>query len=371
MATIIKRTGKKGTTYLARIRIKGHPEITKSFSRKTDAGDWINKTEAAIKENRDFPERQRCKRTVGDVIKRYLDEGFEKKPGSVDHQTRQLNWWFKRIGALLLRELTPEVICNHRSELKKGKTNRGGPRSTSTVNRYMSALSAALTAAVSTWHWLSKNPIKEIPQLTEDRGRDRFLNREEFLRLTKACGESLNRLLLPLFLLSVATGVRRSEALRLRWADIDMNRKTAYIAKSKNGEPRTMPLEGPVWDEILKLHTNRRDDAELLFPGKNPDRPIDFKTAWKNALVRAGITNFRWHDNRHTTGSYLAMSGTTLAEIADILGQKTIAVAKRYSHHYVEHKRKKVKRMNRQHIPANILDIAQKQSLQPKERKPS
>jgi integrase len=267
--------------------------------------------------------------------------GFEKKPGSVDHQTRQLKWWLKLIGAVLLRNLTPEIICDHRSMLKKERTKRGGPRSNSTVNRYMSALSAALTAAVTEWHWLDKNPIHQIPQLTENRGRDRFLNKEELLRLTKACFESKNRFLLALFLLSVATGIRRSEALRLRWKDIGINCKTAYIAKSKNGEPRTLPLEGPVRDEILKLHSNRRPDSELLFPGKDPNKPMDFRTALEFALNRAGITDFRWHDTRHTAGSYLAMSGVTLAEIADILGQKTIAVAKRYVHHNVEHNREK------------------------------
>lgn len=371
MATITKRTGKKGTSYTARIRIKGHPEVTKTFRRKTDATEWLESTQSAIRDARDFPERLRSRRTVGEVIEKYLSEGFEDKPGSVEHQGRQLKWWLKRIGEVLLKNLTPEIICDNRTVLKKEQTNRGRPRTNSTVNRYMSALSSALTAAVSEWHWLEKNPIYQIPQLTENCGRNRFLNGEELLRLIKACSESANKLLLPLFLLAVATGVRRSEALRLRWTDIDPDRKTAYIAKSKNGEPRTVPLDGPVWEAISILRSNRQADSDLLFPGKNPIKPMDFRTAWDYALKRAGVTNFRWHDNRHTTGSYLAMSGATLAEIADILGQKTIAVAKRYSHHYVEHKRKKVKAMNRKHLPANIVEMATKHSPSPRQGDPS
>lgn len=371
MASITKRTGKKGTTYTVRIRIKGQPEVIKTFRRKTDAEKWAQSRQSAMEESRDFPERQRSKRTVREVIEKYLAEGFEKKTGSLDHQSRQLKWWLKRIGHVLLKNLTPEIICDNRGLLKKEKTNRGGTRSNSTVNRYMSALSSALTAAVSEWHWLEKNPIYQIPQLTENCGRNRFLNGEELLRLIKACSESTNKLLLPLFLLAVSTGVRRSEALRLRWANIDLKRRTAYIDKTKNGESRTVPLDGPVWIEILKLHKNRQPDSDLLFPGQDPTKPMDFRTAWDYALKRAGITDFRWHDNRHTTGSYLAMSGTTLAEIADILGQKTIAVANRYSHHYVEHKHKKVKAMNKKHLPANIVELATKHSPPPRQGDPS
>ena len=93
---------------------------------------------------------------------------------------------------------------------------------------------------------------------------------------------------------------------------------------------------------------------------------MNYSGAWKYALKRAGIVNFVWHDNRHTTGSYLAMSGATIAEIAEILGHKTIAVAKRYAHHTVEHKRQKLIEMNETHIPESLVDDAMQHSGQVK-----
>jgi site-specific recombinase XerD len=76
----------------------------------------------------------------------------------------------------------------------------------------------------------------------------------------------------------------------------------------------------------------RRIDTDLIFPGKNPQQPIDLRKPWETALQRAGIADFHWHDLRHTAASYLAMSGASLAEIAEILGHKTLAMVKRYSH---------------------------------------
>lgn len=366
MASIKSRKGKNGTTHTVRIRVKGCQPESKTFDRLTDAKAWANKTEAKIKSHRDFPERKAGKRTVKDAKNRYKKEGFKSKKGSEKKQSSQLDWWDKMIGHVKLAYLTPEIICDARSKLLERVTNRGTPISNATVNRYMSALSALLTATVSTWHWLSVNPVREIPQLPEGPGRKRFLSKDELLRLTKSCQESRNKRLLAIFLLAVATGLRKSEALLLKWTDIDFERRTAYIEDSKNSEPRTLPLEGPVWVELEKCYNNRRNDSDLVFPGKDPTKPMDFSGAWKGALKRAKIFNFVWHDNRHTTGSYLAMSGATIAEIAEILGHKTIAMAKRYAHHTVEHKRRKLTEMNRAHIPTDLVNAAMQHSDQAK-----
>jgi integrase len=58
----------------------------------------------------------------------------------------------------------------------------------------------------------------------------------------------------------------------------------------------------------------------------------ELREAWTLALKAAGISNFRWHDLRHTAASYLAMSGVSLVEIAKILGHRTLAMVARYSH---------------------------------------
>ena len=85
---------------------------------------------------------------------------------------------------------------------------------------------------------------------------------------------------------------------------------------------------------LLKEHNKiRRIDTTLLFPSeRNPQKPINLRSAFEYAIERAGIKNFKWHDLRHCTASYLAMNGASLAEIAEILGHKTLQMVKRYSH---------------------------------------
>jgi site-specific recombinase XerD len=84
----------------------------------------------------------------------------------------------------------------------------------------------------------------------------------------------------------------------------------------------------------------------LLFPGVRISAPVDLRTPWETALKRAGIEDFRWHDLRHSTASYLAMNGASLAEIAEVLGHKTLAMVKRYAHLSEAHTASVVEKMN-------------------------
>ena len=89
-------------------------------------------------------------------------------------------------------------------------------------------------------------------------------------------------------------------------------------------------------------------------PGQPPQPPIplDLTAPWRTALKRAEITDFRWHDLRHSAASYLAMNGASLAEIAEVLGHKTLAMVKRYAHLSEAHTAAVVERMNAAIFPA-------------------
>lgn len=96
----------------------------------------------------------------------------------------------------------------------------------------------------------------------------------------------------------------------------------------------------------------RRIDSDLVFCSARGS--IRFpRRAWTEALERAEIDDFRFHDLRHTAASYLAMSGATLAEIAEILGHKTLGVVKRYAHLTDRHTSGVVARMNRRFLPGS------------------
>ncbi len=84
-----------------------------------------------------------------------------------------------------------------------------------------------------------------------------------------------------------------------------------------------------------------------MFPSTvDPQKPFDFRKAWEKVLRKAEIQDFRWHDLRHSTASYLAMGGASPREIAEILGHKTLQMAMRYSHLSQKHSQSVVRTMN-------------------------
>ena len=146
----------------------------------------------------------------------------------------------------------------------------------------------------------------------------------------------------PLVLMAITTGARKGELLNLRFDDIDFDRQTAYVKTSKNGQPRVLPLTDEVTTELSRLNNQ---EATLIFNSEIvPDKPMCFTKQWKRVLKNAEVNNFRFHDLRHTTASYLAQNGASLLEIADVLGHKQIQMTQRYAHLCIDHKSRLINR---------------------------
>jgi integrase len=194
-------------------------------------------------------------------------------------------------------------------------------------------LQHVFTIAVNELEWLSDNPVKKVKSPKLPRGRVRFLDEDERVRLLEACRESPNRLLYPCVILALSTGMRQAEQMNLVWSDINLKDGFLILHETKNGERRRVTLAGIVL-ELLREHAKiRRLDTNLLFPSERcPQQPIDLRKSFANALEIAQIKDFKWHDLRHCTASYLAMNGASLAEIAEVLGHKTLSMVKRYAH---------------------------------------
>ena len=128
---------------------------------------------------------------------------------------------------------------------------------------------------------------------------------------------------------------------------MDLKRGFLSLLKTKNGEVRTVPIQG-LGLELLRNHSKlRRLDTDLLFPSRiDPKRSIDFRVPFEKALDKAGIEDFTWHDLRHSCASYLAMNGAPMRTIAEILGHKTLAMVHRYSHLSPDHLKEAVSGMN-------------------------
>ena len=348
MATIQKRIANDGsTTYRARVRLKGYPVESASFARLTDAKEWAQQTETAIRDGRYFKKAEAKKHTLGEMIDRYLETLQLRNPKRAEHVKPYLDWWKTKLGVRLLSDITRPMLIEHRDKLLK-KGRHVEKRTPSTANRYMTALSTAFTMAVNEWEWVSEHPMQKIAKLAEPRGRVRFLSDEERERLLKACEEVDHERLYLLVVLALSTGARHGELRNLWWEHVDFTRKVIVLHDTKNKERRVLPLAHHALDLITERYKNRNAATPLVFPMAGaPLKPWRSRYHWLQALEKAKLTDFRFHDLRHSAASYLAMNGASLAEIAEVLGHKTLAMVKRYAHLSEAHTASVVERMNK------------------------
>jgi len=372
MATIEKRISKNNeVSYRVKVRMLGHKPESATFTSLTKAKRWAQDTESAMRDGRHFKTVEAKKHSLGEMIDRYCKDVLPTKKNA-EHTKTQLLWWKGQIGEQMLSNVSSALIVEYRDKLlatpvssvKKVKQPDGTvkeiitekPRSPATVVRYLAALSTVYSQAVTEWKWIARdqNPMPDVRKPKEARGRVRFLSDEERERLLIAANSSANPFLHPIVVLALSTGMRLGEIMRLTWDDVDFQRRSIVIQETKNGERRAAPLTGRAFDELKALDKVRRINTRLIFPSKasNGKKPVLVRKAWETALAKAGIEDFRFHDLRHSAASYLAMNGASLAEIAEVLGHKTLQMVKRYAHLSESHTMGVVERMNRKIFPS-------------------
>lgn len=359
MANIEKRITDDGAiSYRARVRRTGFPVRSKTFARKTDAEAWARDLESKMDRNEAVPTQEASKRTLAEAVDKYLSDvlPYKSRNRNKANQERLLRWWKQEYGRYLLSAVTPAMLVEARDKLRStwfSRKAKGGKtvqreRSPRTVDTYLMALSAVLTTATNEWEWMRENPMRKVRRLDATPGRVRFLSDEERERLLKACKASTSTTLYPIVMIAISTGMRQGEILSLTWDRVDLSRGVLLLEHTKNGERRAVPLVGKALEILTEYkRVHQRIDTPLVFPSEDGTKHAECRMAWRNAVKKAELTNFRFHDLRHTAASYLAMNGASLIEIAAVLGHKTLSMVKRYSHLSEQHTAAVVERMNR------------------------
>ena len=345
MASITKKKDRTGKPWEVRIRRKGKT-LVEHFRTKKEADAFAAKVEADFDRWSKLLGGELRKHTLADLIDRYLRDVIPLKGRQGKMQTAQLQYWRSEIGAYSLADVTPAMIGEVRDKLLRTQTNRGGLMNGATVNRYLAALGHAFTVAVREWGWIDDNPVRKVTKLKEARGRVRFLSDDERERLLTECRVSKQPYLLAAVVLALSTGMRAQEILGLTWDRVNIEQGRILLEHTKNGERRLVPLVGQARALLAAQQQSRIDASPWVFPGRK-DKPVELRAAFQFALDRAGIADFKFHDLRHSAASYLAMNGASVAEIAEVLGHKTLQMVKRYAHLSEAHTTGVVERMNR------------------------
>jgi len=332
MSTIQRISRAKGIVYRVLIRKRGMKAITKTFPTKKEAIQFSQKIEGSIQEQIAFTSldnKLTFKELAGDYI---VKECTIKRP---KEQASKLEFWVNHIGIKQVNNISSSDIYNTLDCLPDHLSN-------ATYNRYKAAASVVFNYACRQYN-LTSNPVGLIPSKPEDNHRVRYLSTLERKSLLLACSEANWSKLHLLVLMAITTGARRGELLGLRWNDIDFERQTAYVQTTKNGQPKVLPLTDDVASSLTRF---RKQDASLIFNSEvNPSKAFCFNKQWKKALALAKVEDFTFHCLRHTCASYLAMSGASLLEIADVLGHKQISVTQRYAHLCIDHKEKLISKV--------------------------
>jgi len=246
---------------------------------------------------------------------RWIKSTNEKKSHRDD--ISRLRWVNERLSGKWLDEITDELIL----ELLESKRSES---SSATANRHGAVINAILTLAKSL-KWIVDKP--KVKRYKEPENRIRWLTPGQFETLLD---------MLPLHqracvMFALATGLRQSNVLQLQWADINMERKIAWVHpdKNKSGKALGIPLNETA---MMILDYQKGEHPGAVFTHRRkPIRNANTR-AWRKALARAGIVNFRWHDLRHTWASWLVQNKVTLYQVQQLGGWKDIRMVQRYAH---------------------------------------
>jgi integrase len=368
----------KSVSYRAQVRVKGRPTQSRTFPSQKEAKAWGASVESAIRENRNHPHLAGGKKSFADLVRRYRESVMKDAgEGSKAVRGHHLTWWDSHFAGCTLAEITPDRVAEARDALAAEKFTRGKvrrkqgveiapteyARAGATVNRYLATLSHMFTMAVKEWRLAASNPVRDITKKKERRGRVRFLSNSERDALLAACARSDWPALHTLVLLAISTGARRGELINLQWDDVDLRVREAcvdpntgekraalghaIVRETKNGETRVLPLVGKALEALrsLKPHGSAKSPWVFAQPSGFPGPYQNFDGVWYAAIEAACIEDFRFHDLRHTTASYLAAQGASLLEIADTLGHRTLSMVKRYAHLAQSHKVSAIEKM--------------------------
>lgn len=187
-----------------------------------------------------------------------------------------------------------------------------------TINRDLAILKAALNHAALMHGQVAPAIAWKKLRYSENEIRVRFLSIEEYQALIEAADKDMAFAILA----AVATGLRKTSMLDLKWHQVDLSAKAITIPRGKGKRPQVVRIAEALRYELLA----RRKRSGYVFLRGN------FRKRWEAARAAAGIEDFHWHDLRHTFGSWARQGGADLLDIMDAMGHSSSAVTMRYAH---------------------------------------
>jgi integrase len=326
---------KRGKKYRVRIIRTGIPTQSKTFNTHTEALHWSREIESQIDKG-EFTLNQAPAIRIPDknillfsvAADHYIKtHSIHKK--IVRSETYRLNILIKRWGDLPIEKIDKAAIFTLRDDLLK--LDRSGD----TINHYFNTLSRLFQMLSGDWDLSIANPIKGIKRMPPSQGRTKRIHGAIEELLINVCKELSLPLLSSIIQFAIQTGMRRGELMGLKWTDIDLPNRRAYLHTSKNGEPRQVPL---TQHAVTILESLYKEDGSQVFPMSLNVLRNQYERVRKYCKVKWGSSDMnpfddiRFHDLRHEALSRMSDAGLNVIELSHVSGHKTLGMLKRYTH---------------------------------------
>ena len=258
-----------------------------------------------------------------DDTKAYIERNYAVPQHDLGRLERIRDWFTVAADAISAQDIQAAL----------DREKAAGKWSASCFNHYHTLVSLAFRLGVQNGK-LEHNPMRRrVRREKEDNSRVRYLRADEekklleVMRANPAWAEHE-----PELIFAISTGLRRRSMYQdLVWENIDFETRVATVSRTKNGDPVHIPLNSDAM-RALAIFLSRGDGTGRVVRNAAGE-PLNYPTHWFVPAVRAaGISNYRWHDNRHTFASRLRQRGVPLGNIAELLGHKGLAMTRRYAH---------------------------------------
>lgn len=312
--------------YYAKFDLPNGGEIRRSSKLKATeknrrkAKEWHDRMQAELWNQKHLGLKPQ--RSWKEAVVKWMSEHKDQK--SIRSTKCHLRWLDTFLRDMPLHKITRDVI----EQIAEKKEAEGV--SNATVNRHLEVVRAILRAACYDWEWIEKAP--KVRMRKEPSRRVRYLTKEEHTRLLAELPSHLSAIVQ----FATATGLRAGNIVGLQWANVDMENRIAMVHgdEVKNGESLGIYLNADAMAVLDSLKGKHKTHV-FSYRGKPINQPNT--KAWREALKRAGIKNFRFHDLRHTWASWHVQNGTPLFAVQEQGGWKSPQMVRRYAHLSAEH----------------------------------
>lgn len=282
-------------------------------------------------------------RTLKELIERYEKEYTNRKDYYSEKRDRSI---FKRLYEHFGDKATLDTVYAKCGDYITHRRSREAKDST--IVKELGLLRRMHTVARKQWKWkIGPNPVTdiELPEVSNDRSR--YLSPVEYKALYEVLDEVEERWLKPMVTIAINTGLRLGNLVSLQWSEVDIFGKSIVIAadKMKNDDYAGIPMTEQARATFIELQKVNCTSGHVFHDNGQNLYPVKVQRAFRKALKAAGITDFHWHDLRHTCGSYLRKAGYDLDIIRRILTQRDLRSAKRYAHMNVDDLRPAAERL--------------------------